>query len=307
MTSGTRIGLVGPGRWGQNVLRDLRLLGCDVWAVARSEESVHRAREGGATGVVSEVADLPPVEGAVVCTPITTHGEVIEAVRSVQAIPVFVEKPLTADPVEANGLADRYDGQVFVMDKWRYHPAVAELRRIARSGELGPVRTLHCRRVTRGHRYRDVDTVWVHAPHDLAIAIEVLGELPEAEYAVEERIRGERMGLLACLGENPTVTFEVSCLAPAHRREIRLVCEEGVAYVDGGWAEEVHLIRDLTGDPTPETRLVHGELPLLAELREFVEHLHGGPAPRSSARVGAEVVQRIAELGSLSRRTHTTA
>ena len=193
------------------------------------------------------------------------------------------------------------------MDKWRYHPAVAELRRIAESGELGAVTALHSRRVTLGHRYEDVDTVWIHAPHDLAIAIEVLGELPEARWAVEERVRGERVGMLAQLGDDPRVTLEVTCLAPGHRREIRLVCEGGVAYVDGGWAEEVRVVRDPTGTPEPEIRPVTGELPLLAELRAFVEHLQGGPAPRSSAAVGAEVTRRIAELGSLAERAEAMA
>jgi predicted dehydrogenase len=164
------------------------------------------------------------------------------------------------------------------------------------------VNGLHCRRVTRGHRYEDVDTVWVHAPHDLAVAQEVLGDLPPAAYAVEERVGGERVGLLGILGEAPRVTLEVSCVAPEHRREIRLMCERGVAYLDGGWAEEVHVLRNLAGHPEPEVRPTPGELPLLAELRAFLEHIGGGPPPRSSAREGAEVVRRIAELGSLASR-----
>jgi predicted dehydrogenase len=302
MVQGTRIGLIGPGRWGKNVLRDLLELECDVWVVARSKASVERARTGRARRIVSRISELPPVDGAVVCTPTSTHGEVIDAVRSAQPVPVFVEKPLSADPLEADRLATRHDGHLFVMDKWRYHPAIAEFRRIAESGELGAVISLHSRRVTRGHRYEDVDTVWIHAPHDLAIAIEVLGELPEARWAVEERIGDERMGILAQLGEDPRVTLEITCLAPDHRREVRLVCEEGLAYIDGGWAEEVHVIRELTGTPEPEVRPVRGELPLLAELRAFVEHLHGGPRPRSSAAVGAEITKRIAELGALAER-----
>ena len=43
-----RVALVGCGRWGRHILRDLIALGCEVPVVARSEASVERAREGGA-------------------------------------------------------------------------------------------------------------------------------------------------------------------------------------------------------------------------------------------------------------------
>jgi predicted dehydrogenase len=298
----TPVALIGCGRWGANVLRDLRALGCEVWVVARSPAGRARAAGGGAAGIVERVSDLPEVAGAVVCTPTSTHFDVVRDAAARRAVPIFVEKPLTADPGEADRLAAELDGRLFVMDKWRYHPAVRELARIARSEELGPVHGLHSRRVTRGHRYDDVDTVVVHAPHDLAIALEILGELPPAAHATAERVGGERVGLLAALGGPPWVTMEVSCVAPDHRRELRLTCRDGVAYLDGGWSEELQILRSLQGEPEPEIRPTPGELPLKAELRAFVEHLHGGPPPRSSATDGALVVRRLAELGALAER-----
>jgi predicted dehydrogenase len=296
----TPIALVGCGRWGLNILRDLRALGCPVWTVARSAASRARAGEGGATGIVERLDDLPEVAGVVVSTPISTHFDVVREVAAARTVPIFVEKPLTERPEHADELADELGDRLFVMDKWRYHPAVRELARIARTEELGPVHGLHCRRVTRGHRYDDVDTVVVHAPHDLSIALEVLGELPPAAHATEERAAGERVGLLATLGGPPWVTIEVSCVAPGHRRELRLMCRDGVAYLDGGWSEEIHIVRSIEGDPEPEVRPTPGELPLRAELRAFVEHLGGGPPPVSSARDGALVVRRLAELSVLA-------
>ena len=59
-----------------------------------------------------------------------------------------------------------------------------------------------------------------------------------------------------------------------------------------GYSEHVVVA---TGDE-PEKRPISTELPLLRELRAFVEHLDGGPPPRSSAREGAEIVKAIAEL-----------
>lgn len=296
--AGPRIALVGCGRWGAHVLRDLRTLGCHVTVLARSSETAARAREGGADGVVGSLAELPEVDGAVIVTTATTHAHLAETLLAERGVPVFVEKPLSDSVADAQRLADLYEGRLFVMDKWRYHPGVRELARIAHSGELGPVSGVHARRVTAADHHDDVDTVWTHAPHDLAIALEVLGHVPPALHAVAEWSRGERVGLFATLGGPPWLTLEVSCVAPAHRRELRLVCEHGAAQLDGGWSQAVTISR---GQGVEEERPTRGELPLLAELRAFVGHIEGGPPPKSGASEGALIVSRIHELGDLAQ------
>lgn len=295
-----RIGLVGCGRWGRHILRDLLALGCEVPVVARSEESRKRAREGGANAIVADIGSLAGVDGIVIATPTATHAAVIEEALELD-VPVYVEKPLTADIASARRLADAAPERLFVMDKWRYHPGVRELARIARSEELGPVVGVHSRRVTLGHRYSDVDTVWIHAPHDLAVALELLGSVPEPRHAVAETVGGELAGLTALLGESPWMALEVSALAPGHRRELRLVCEGGVAQLDGGYAEAVVVGRaGGIDEESVEHRPIAGELPLLAELRAFVEHLGGGPPPLSSAADGVTVVERVAATIALA-------
>jgi predicted dehydrogenase len=295
-----RVALAGCGRWGRHILRDLLALDCDVPVVARSDASRERAREGGAKTIVADVASLGAVDGVVVATPTATHAAVVEEALAL-GVPVFVEKPLTADVASARRLAAAAPDRLFVMDKWRYHPGVAELARIARSGELGPVVGIHSRRVTLGHRYSDVDTVWIHAPHDLAIALEVLGRVPEPRHAVPELVDGELAGLTAILGESPWVVIEVSTLAPGHRRELRLVCEGGVAQLDGGYAEAVVIGRaGRIDEDSVERRAVTGELPLLAELRAFVEHLRGGPPPRSGVADAVAIVESVAAMIELA-------
>ena len=83
-------------------------------------------------------------------------------------------------------------------------------------------------------------------------------------------------------------------LAPAHRRELRLVCEGGVAQLDGGYAEHVIVGRAGELEDAVERRPIPREMPLLAELRAFVEHLGGGPPPRSSAADAVTIVERVA-------------
>jgi predicted dehydrogenase len=171
------IALVGCGRWGAHILHDLVFLGCEVHVAANSTDSRERAAAGGAASFRERLEDLPTVGGAVVAVPTMWHADVIRRLAP-RDIPIFVEKPMTPDAEEARRLAATLPGRLFVMDKWRYHPGIEALRDIARSGEMGRVIGLSTWRLDWGSPHADVDAVWILAPHDLSIALEILGTSP---------------------------------------------------------------------------------------------------------------------------------
>jgi predicted dehydrogenase len=294
-----RVALVGCGRWGRHVLRDLVALGCETVVVARSETSARTAIEGGAAAVVRSVGEIPEVAGAVVVTPTTTHAEVVDELVE-RDIPIYVEKPLTEDPRVAADLAARAPDRLFVMHKWRYHPGVEELGSIARGGELGAVSGVRTTRVGWGNPHGDVDGVWMLAPHDISILLEILGTIPEPRAARAETVGSLVTGLVGLLGDDPWGAIEVSIAHSDRRREIRLICEDGVAVLADPYADHVLITRgELMGpDASPDTerRGISTALPLMRELRAFVEHLGGGDPPKSSAK---EAVQEVAAIGLL--------
>lgn len=296
-----RIGLVGLGSWGRHILRDLLALGCDVCVVARSQAARQQAEEAGATAA-PRVDDVPEVDGFVVAVPATAHAEIAYMALE-RRVPVYVEKPLTVDLEQARRLVAAADGRLFVMDKWRYHPGIEELARIVRTGELGDVVGVRSSRVGWGWPHLDVDPIWTLAPHDLAIGLEILGELPPVVAAVGELVGGELWGLHALLGRRPWLAIEVSAACAVRRREVRLLCERGVAWLNDPYADSVAVIRGENIGGEPELRPISTELPLLRELRAFVEHVRGGPPPKSSAAEGMLVVDRVTELREVALST----
>jgi predicted dehydrogenase len=299
----THIGLVGCGRWGAHILRDLRQLGCRVTVVAASADSTERARAGGADEIVDKPSGLPEVDGLVVATPTFSHAEVVDELLD-RGVPIFVEKPLTSDAASAARLARDAPGQVFVMHKWRYHPGIEELGRIARSGELGRVVGLRTFRLGWGLNHTDVDALWILLPHDMSIALEVLGEIPEPRQAVAERMAGRPTGLVGLLGDDPWFTVEASITWPARRREVRLHCEDGVAILPDAYSDAVEVYRRLDPEdpaaPEPERHPISTEFPLVRELRAFVEYLGGGQPPKSGVEEAAADVAAIAALRRLA-------
>ena len=292
------IGLVGCGRWGQHILRDLKSLNCEVTVVARSDQSRKNAVEGGATNVVDTVSKLPSVEGVVVASLTITHAPVIEELLG-RNIPIFVEKPMTVDSESAGRFAKLAGDRLFVMDKWRYHPGIEMLSQIARSKELGSILGLRTLRVNWGNPHPDVDGIWILTPHDLSIALEILGEIPPPRCAVAQRMNGTPTGLIGILGEKPWLALEVSTSHRKWRREIWLYCENGFAVLNDAYSEHIQIT--FYSDPDQAIlRPVSKELPLLRELKTFIKHLEGGPSPRSSAAEGAAIVDTIVCLRKLA-------
>lgn len=270
--------------------------------VARSDESRGRAHELGASAIVDSIARLPAVDGVVVSTPTTTHAAVVDELLPL-GVPIYVEKPLTDDPGSARRLAEAAPERLFVMHKWRYHDGIRTLAEIARSGELGPVSGLRTTRVGWGNPHGDVDGIWMLAPHDLSIVLEVLGAIPEPRAAVAERSAGVVTGLVGLLGEDPWAAIEVSIAHGARRREVRLVCRDGVAVLGDAYSDHVLVVRgELQANVTrtEERRTISPEMPLERELRAFVDHLLGGPPPLSSAAEAAAEVAAIGRLRELS-------
>jgi predicted dehydrogenase len=298
----TAIGLVGCGHWGRHILRDLVSLGCEVSVVAPSPQSHANAREHGAARIADRIDQLPGVlAGIVVATPTITHAEVVEALLP-RGVPLFVEKPLTADPASAQRIADAAGDRVFVMDKWRYHPGVELLREIAHKEELGPVEGLRAVRVDWGNPHADVDAIWILAPHDLSIAHEILGYVPEPVSAHALVTGGRPTELIGVLGTRPRVVIEVSARQPERRRVLTLQCRDGAAVLGDAYADAVVIRRGSDDSPggDEERRSISRAMPLLRELEAFVGHLRGGPPPRGSAHTGAEIVAAIGKLRALA-------
>jgi predicted dehydrogenase len=302
--TGPAIGLIGCGAWGRFILRDLLRLGCRVVVADPATETRGHAERAGASAALPRLDDLPAgLAGLVVATPTSSHAAVIERLLPC-GLPLFVEKPLTADPSAARDLARRAGDRLFVMDKWRYHPGIEAVAAIVRSGELGPVRRISTLRLGWHDHRTDVDTVWSLLPHDLAIALEILGQLPEPVQAIADVAAGTIVGLAGVLGCEPELVVKVSDRHPAVRRQIVVDCLGGAVELAAANGGHLTIRRHdaAARDSSTEYRQIGGTQPLERELAAFLAHLRGGPPPRSSAADGAAIVAAVAGLLELAER-----
>jgi predicted dehydrogenase len=279
------VGLVGRGTWGRLILRDLRSLGAEVTVVDPDQ----------ADGALVAVADLGAVDGVVVATPATTHAAVIDSLLD-RNVPIFCEKPFTTDVASARDLVARAGERIHLMHVWRYHPGVELLGALVRSGVLGEPIGVHSTRVNGPSPRLDTDPVWTLVPHDLTVALEVLGHLPSPMAAVADAVEGRALGMHALCGPAPWLAIHASTRHVEKRREVRVHGRDAVAVLSRDDSTEVRIERG----SEVERRPVTSDPPLRRELAAFLDHLTGGPPPKSDAAEGLAVVEAVQALRDLA-------
>jgi len=186
-----RIGVIGYGYWGPNIVRNLRGLdGCQVSAVCdQSPAALKRVQQThpdlAVTTKSSELFASPEIDAIAVVTPVGAHFELAKAALE-HGKHVFVEKPFTSTTRQAEELielAERKNLKIMVDHTFLFTGAVRKIRELIDDGVLGSLYYYDSTRVNLGLFQHDVSVVWDLAPHDLSIMSFLIPEEPEAVIA----------------------------------------------------------------------------------------------------------------------------
>jgi predicted dehydrogenase len=189
-----RVGVLGYGYWGPNIVRNLRSLdGCQVAMVCdRSSAALKRLKQAhpdqAVTADPSELLTSPDIDAVAVVTPVCTHFELAKAALQ-NGKHVFIEKPFTSTTQQAEELvelAERKKLKIMVDHTFLFTGAVRKMRELIDEGVLGPLYYYDSTRVNLGLFQHDVSVIWDLAPHDLSIMDFIIQDKPEAVVATGE-------------------------------------------------------------------------------------------------------------------------
>ncbi len=181
-----RIGHIGFGYWGPNLLRNMQSISrARVIAVADADECrlaavVEKGPAIGTTRDYRELLSRPDIDAVVIATPAASHAELAYAALSAGKH-ALVEKPLATtfeDAARLVALADRKGLVLMVGHTFLYSPAVRCMRQHLQGGELGEIFYLYAQRLNLGRVCPDVNTLWNSGPHDVSILLYLLGQMP---------------------------------------------------------------------------------------------------------------------------------
>ncbi|PYM81529.1 MAG: oxidoreductase [Candidatus Rokuibacteriota bacterium] len=189
-----RMGVIGYGYWGPNIVRNLRGVdGCEVATVCdRSPGALTRVAQAypevATTRDASELMTSPKIDAVAIVTPVHTHFPLAKSALQ-HGKHVFIEKPFTATTAQAEELielAARRNLTIMVDHTFLFTGAVRKIRQLMDEGVLGDIYYYDSTRVNLGLFQHDVSVVWDLAPHDLSIMDFLIHGKPEAVIATGE-------------------------------------------------------------------------------------------------------------------------
>ena len=310
-----KVGVVGAGAWGRNHVRTVAgLAEAELAAVcdtdAKTREKLSRQYPG-ALITADLRALLEAVDAVIVASPAASHAAV--ALQAIEAgKPVLVEKPFALSVKDAEAIARKgverkvpvLAGHLLV-----YHPAVERLRQMVQGGELGRVFYLYGLRVNLGQVRKDENALWSFGPHDVSVALYLLGEEPVRvaahgksylQPAIEDVVF-----LTMEFASGALAHVQMSWLDPHKERKLTVVGAKKMVVFDDMEPREKLRIYDKGVDRPPEygsfgesLAIREGDIfipriptlePLAAELTHFVRAAQGKETP-------AEVFAELEEM-----------
>ena len=325
-----KIGVIGYGYWGPNLVRNMFEVP-DTSVVAVSDMRWDRLRHVSSrypslfvSTDYRNLIDDPDIDAIAIATPVHAHYELaLEALQAGKH--VFIEKPMTSTSEQALRLIDEADRRnlvVMVDHTFVYTGAVRKIKQVVASGMLGDVYYYDSTRINLGLFQRDVDVIWDLAVHDLAIMNYILPSVPCAVAATGiNHVMGgtENLAYLTVFFElNLIAHINVNWLSPVKIRRTLIggskqmivyddmepsekvkIYDKGITVTNGSDSLYQAMVNYRSGDMfAPQLDVSEA---LKVELQHFVDCIENGAAPITGGLAGLQVV-RILESASQSMR-----
>ncbi len=305
-----KVGVVGCGYWGKNLVRNFWELG-SLGAMCDTDRAcLDRLKKTYPVEVVVEFQDLlamPEIEAVALAAPAAQHFDLARRALT-SGKDVFVEKPLALSPSEGEELVEiarTYRRILMVGHLLQYHPAIIELRRLIASGELGRVQYVYSNRLNLGRLRTEENILWSFAPHDISTILLLLNELPERVAAhglscLNPHVADVTMSHLDFPSGVKAHVF-VSWLHPFKEQKLIIMADRKMAVFDDtrneqklmlyphhiDWVERVPVACKAEGQPVP----LENKEPLRDECRHFVQCVRDRKTPRTDGEEGLRVLR----------------
>lgn len=329
-----RIGIIGYGYWGPNLVRCLSEVETARVAMIsdRRPEALARAaaRFPGAR-LSADHRDLlndPAIDAVAIATPVHTHFELAHAALRAGKH-VWLEKPMCQTSTEARRLIDESDRRALVLlidHTFIYTPAVRKVAELIAADELGDVYYYDSTRVNLGLFQNDVNVIWDLAVHDFSILEHVVKARPvavSANGAAHLRDTPESMAYITLFFDSGMIAhLNVNWLAPVKVRQTLIGgSRKMIVYDDLEPSEKIKVYdKGVTVMQSPEQiyqmRVEYRagdmwapHLPareaLYTEAQHFVDCVMNGSTPITDGAMGLRVVELMeAASHSMRQRGH---
>ena len=183
----TKLGLIGGGYWGKNLIRDFVKLNdlhtvCDIDDAALSK--IRESYEGVfTTKNFDTLLKTTAITRVCIALPAHMHYEYVKKALLADK-DVYVEKPFTLNVDKAKELTQlaKDKGKILMVGHLlQYHPAMEKIKEIVSSGLIGEVKQIIANRYSLGIFRTFENVLWSFGVHDLSVILSLCGDkMPES-------------------------------------------------------------------------------------------------------------------------------
>jgi predicted dehydrogenase len=295
-----RLGLIGAGRWGKAYLRTIaQMTGASLTRVSsRNPETSTLVPPGCAVDADwRAVVAAADVDAIIVASPPSTHFEIAsQALRAGK--PLLLEKPaalLAADVRTLLEQARRAGLHVLVEHTLLFHPAYLEIKR--RAAANGPAQAVISEGTNWGPFRQDLSPLWDYGPHDVSMALDLIGRDPQKIAARVEQLRKEddQMGrnfrLAMSFPGGATADILVGNGTERKQRRFEARFKEETLVFDDLASHKLVRSENKGGQAHPIA--VNSKPPLTAAVEAFVAAVAAGSKDVSSLEFAVRVVETL--------------
>ena len=314
-----RLGIIGYGYWGTNLVRNFfSTENCVLAAVAdgsASRRALLAKSFPSVQGIHSgdELIDDPSIDAVVIATSVNTHYELAKRALS-KGKHVLIEKPMTSSVSESRQLiemAERKGLTLMVDHTFLYTGAVQKMRELLDGQIIGTPQYFDSTRINLGLFQSDVNVLWDLAPHDISILTYLIGEKPCSVNATGISHTKNHIENIAYMTVNYPFNFiahfNCSWLSPVKVRQTLiggdkkmivyndLEPSEKIRVYDTGFTHKTDDDRNMimvdyrTGDIFIPKVSTKEALSVMAS--DFVESIIHKQSPKANAELGLQVVE----------------
>jgi len=309
-----RVGVIGAGYWGPNLIRNFASIDdvsleqvADINKAAL--EKIKADYPGVRTTLDPHELLASDVDAVCIATSAPTHYELTREAL-LQGKHVLCEKPLTLKSEEAQELvqlADERNLTLMVGHLMLYHPAIRKIKELIDSGKLGDLLYVNSIRVNLGIARSNENVLWSLTPHDLSMILYLFdNEMPLGLSAAGQDFLTPGIEDIVFVSlffaANRLGHVRASWLDPTKIRRLKVAGSKGMIVFDDVGADSTLKFYDEWIEPkgdggfehhrnfTPHVYEIEKAEPLRLECEHFVQCVLEGKKPLTDGRNGLAVV-----------------
>ena len=301
-----KIGLVGVGRWGKNILNTIMEMNdINLSCVTSRRKNIRELipKDCCVYEKWDEMINHPNLDGIIISTPPKSHYAIAEN-SLLKGIPVLIEKPLTLNKQEALNLRRISEShKTLLMTEFTqiYNPKFTQLKKsIKLAGKIMKIKTIAS---NFGPIRKETPVLWDWGSHELSILISILEEIPSSIEAIKTREELNNAGEasswnIICKFKNEITSHTTISNIDNKQRKVSVIGSKGTIILDDFGKYPLRFyerIKDLDfpNEIWQEINIEKKEKPLFESLKNFFNCIRNKEIRHWSLDLGVQVTELL--------------